>query len=403
MDIFSKITNENEQPEQPQFNLGGSDVDDSIMEQAAAQADAQQAMELLGKLVAEASSSNPEEDDSWKDEELWKLLQSFGENTSTKILKHLTPKISVHSLIGPSGPAGDTGKFHISPLSGANGGIIPPTTIPSSNSTTIVTAPDGEQYFTDGSGLFVNVKDVENTDSFGLDPKEVVKYNVVTVDESNNDKSQKAFIAEKDSDSPEIKIDIFIYEGQEILSVDFKGIFDSYTLLGQDVFDIKDICIIAKDTKKTVSCKFYTPKHDPSESNGSAPSSHYKFDTPPKYVSNCSSPIVMLAENTPNPSCKYTDSGSQYLCKSYVPETWEDHSTTVAIDSEKVYTLQSRRYGLGVMFWRVIKSDNDVDHEPIENLSLIKAIYESPGFNGFTPINPEEKPLDTYSQYVANV
>lgn len=383
MDIFSKITNENEQLEQPQFNFAGSDVDDSIMEQAAAQADAQHAMELLGKLVAETSSSDPQDD------ELWKLLTIIGENNT-------------QNLDGPSGPAGDTGQLH-SLLSGANGGIIPPTTIPSSNSTTIVTAPDGEQYFTDGSGLFVNVKDVENTDSFGLDPKEVVKYNVITVDESNNDKSQKAFIAEKDSDSPEIKIDIFIHEGQEILSVDLKGIFDTYTLLGQDVFDIKDICIIAKDTKKTVSCKFYTPKHDPSEPNGSAPSSHYKFDTLPKYVSNCSSPIVMLAENTPNPSCKYTDSGSQYLCKSYVPETWEDHSTTVAIDSEKAYTLQSRRYGLGVLFWRVIKSDNDVDHEPTENLSLIKAIYESQGFTGFTPINPEEKPLDTYSQYVANV
>ena len=397
MDIFSKITNE--QPEQSQFNFGGSDVDDSIMEQAAAQADAQHAMELLGKLVAEASSSNPVDDD------LWKLLQCFGEDPSTKTLKHLPGKISVHSLIGPSGPAGDTSQLH-SPLSGANGGTIPPTIIPSSNSTTIVTAPDGEQYFTDGSGLFVNVKDVENADSFALDPKDVVKYNVITVDESNNDKSQKAFIAEKDSDSPEINIDIFIHEGQEVLSVDFKTIFDTYTLLGQDVFDIKDICIVAKDPNKTVSCKFYTPKHDPSNPNGSEPSSNYKFDTLPKYSSNCSSPAVILAENTPNPSCKYANSGSQYMCKSYVPETWEDHSTAVAIakiDNQEVYTLQSRRQGLGVLFWRVIKSDNDVDHEPTENLSLIKDIYESQGFTGFTPINPEEKPLDTYSQYVANV
>ena len=399
MDIFSKITNENEQLEQSQLNLGGSDVDDSIMEQAAAQADTQTALELLGKLVAETSSSDPQDD------ELWKLLQFLGENPSTKTLKHLPPKISVHSLIGPSGPAGDTGQFH-SPLSGANGGIIPPTTIPSSNSTTIITAPDGEQYFTDGSGLFVNVKDVENPDSFGLDPKEFVKYSVITVDESNNDKSQKAFIAEKDSDSPEINIDIFIHEGQEVLSVDLKSIFDSYTLLGQDVFDIKDICIIAKDPNKTVSCKFYTPKHDPSEPNGSEPSSHYKFDTLPKYNSNCSSPTVILAENTPNPSCKYANSGSQYMCKSYIPETWEDHSTTVAIaqiDNQEVYTLQSRRHGLGILFWRVIKSDNEVVQEPTENLSLIKAIYESQGFTGFTPINPEEKPLDTYSQYVASV
>jgi hypothetical protein len=399
MDIFSKITNENEQLEQSQFNLGGSDVDDSIMEQAAAQADTQAALELLGKLVAETSSSDPQDD------ELWKLLQSFGENPSTKTLKHLPPKISVHSLIGPSGPAGDISQFH-SPLSGANGGIIPPTTIPSSNSTTIITAPDGEQYFTDGSGLFVNVKDVENADSFGLDPKEFVKYSVITVDESNNDKSQKAFIAEKSSNSPEINIDIFIHEGQEVLSVDLKSIFDSYTLLGQDVFDIKDICIIAKDPNKTVSCKFYTPKHDPSEPNGSEPSSHYKFDTLPKYNSNCSSPTVILAENTPNPSCKYANSGSQYMCKSYIPETWEDHSTTVAIaqiDNQEVYTLQSRRHGLGILFWRVIKSDNEVVQEPTENLSLIKAIYESQGFTGFTPINPEEKPLDTYSQYVASV
>jgi len=389
MDIFSKITNENQQPEQPQFNFAGSDVDDSIMGQAAAQMDTQAALELLGKLAFQASSSDPQDD------ELWKLLTIIGENNTghTQISILQNPD-------GQSGPAGDTGQINISSI-GANGG-----TIPSSNSTTIITAPDGEQYFTDGSGLFVNVKDVKNTDSFGLDPKEVVKYNVITVDESNNDKSQKAFIAEKDSDSPEIKIDIFIYEGQEILSVDLKGIFDKYTLLGQDVFDIKDICIIAKDPNKTVSCKFYTPKHDPSEPNGSAPSSHYKFDTLPKYVSNCSSPIVMLAENTPNPSCKYTDSGSQYLCKSYVPETWEDHSTTVVIaqiDSQEVYTLQSRRYGLGVLFWRVIKSDNDVDHEPTENLNLIKAIYESQGFSGFTHINPEEKPLDTYSQYVASV
>ncbi len=389
MDIFSKITNE--QPEQSQFNFGGSDVDESIMGQEEAQADAQHAMELLGKLVAEASSGNPVDDD------LWKLLQSFGENSSTKTLKHLPPKISVHSLIGPSGPAGDTSQFHSS-LSGANGGVIPPTIISSSNSTTIVTAPDGEQYFTDGSGLFVNVKDVENADSFALDPKEIVKYNVITVDESNNDKSQKAFIAEKDSDSPEIKIDIFIYEGQEILSVDFKTIFDSYTLLGQDVFDIGTICHIAKDPNKIVSCKFYTSQHSPSESNELVPSSHYKFDTLPKYKSNCSSPLVILAENNPNPGCKYAASGSQYMCKSYTPETWEDHSTSTAVDSGEVYTLQSRRQGQGILFWRVIKSNNDVDQGPTEDLSFIKT-----GFTGFIPINPEEKPLDTYSQYVASV
>ncbi len=277
---------------------------------------------------------------------------------------------------------------------------------------TLVQGPDGEQYYTDNKGLFVNVKDMNIGDnaptSISASPEEIVEVSYVKCDDP---KSAGVDVTWND-DNTKILATINYPEGFHVNGVNRKYIFEYFTLLGAERIRLQEACDVSYSVEKIPTCSFYTAQQNDTDPQ---PSSYYKFDRPSKLRGSCSSELVIKNSGNQNPGCMFD--GKMHLgashCDFYAQEEWKTEFSTTGVDGKEVL-IQHRRYGLGHLRWRAIPVESqeiiafsNIDEKDPEGSfwSLIELAKDSIGeLVEVSNTEPEALPQDkVYTHYVANV
>lgn len=286
-----------------------------------------------------------------------------------------------------------------------------------SNNTQIVTGPDGEKYFTDGSGLFINVNDVEGDNAFVLPAHDCFsEIREITVPENHS--LSGAAVVNVDDDE-KLVLEIYLPKGQKAKHINYKYIVDSFTLTGKNIFDVNDICLaIETDENLQSTCEYFTASKSIAVNFLTAPSRHYAFDRESNLQNTCSCPSVIKSKNLPNPPCSWK---TQKECPHYSAETWEPMEVSISSITDadennlcgKNLEIQSKRIGFGHIIYRLLDLDTGetvletpYDNESkektydifIDSLSSIGVMEILPSFK--TAEIPEDK---VYTQYVANI
>lgn len=270
---------------------------------------------------------------------------------------------------------------------------------------TIVEGPDGEKYYTDHKGLFINVKDVdtEKQKAVLMLPEEAVE---IVMMEAETAKESGAF-AVWNEDKDKLIVTFKVPEGFSVSNIKKKFIFDHFTLLDTDQFTLTEVSTVGSSLQDIPTCKFYTAKQSLPEF---IPSPEYKFDRPSKFRGSCSNEFVVKNSTDVNPSCPYDmNDKATVLCPVFEQSQWEDVFTGDSLEGKEIIT-QSRRYGLGHLNWRAINHETSeivwTAENPGNNLeSLLDSLT---GFvNELTPVenSPEDPtPQDkVYTYHVANI
>jgi hypothetical protein len=286
-----------------------------------------------------------------------------------------------------------------------------------SNETQIITGPDGEKYFTDGSGLFININDVEGDNAFVLPAHDCFsEIREITVPE---DHSLCGAAVVNFDDNEKLVLEIYLPKGQKAKHINHNYIVDSFTLAGKSVFDVSDICLaIETDENLQSTCEYFTASKSVAVNFLTAPSRHYAFDRESNLQNTCACPSVIKAKNLPNPPCLWE---TQKECPHYSAETWEpiDLSISIIADSDennlygKNLEIQSKRIGFGHIIYRLLDLDTSetVLETPYDNETKEKTydiFLDSLNSIGITEILPSFKTAEipegkVYTQYVANI
>ena len=248
-------------------------------------------------------------------------------------------------------------------------------TLPSfSSSTQIVTGPDGEKYFTDGSGLFINVNDVEGNNAFVLPAHDCFSEirDIIVPEEHSLSGSAVVNV----DDNEKLVLEIYLPKGQKAKHINYAYIVDCFTLTGKDVFDVNDICAaIEVDGNLKPTCEYFTASKPVSVELVTTQSSHYTFDRESKLQHSCACPSVKKEKNSLNPPCSWEN---QKNCSHYSPETWTpmqlsvssvecaDEASDLPIQDLEI---QSMRIGFGHMVYRLIDLST--------NTVLVESLYDN--------------------------
>lgn len=266
----------------------------------------------------------------------------------------------------------------------------------------IINGPDGEQYFVDSTGLFINVKDVSE-DTFIPNHQSSDIVEIVFNTKVDHDKS--GINVSWNDDKTKIIATVNVPEGIEIKSVNKKHIFEYFTLLEIDNFLLKAACSIEYITNDTPTCIFYTAKGDVENVK---PSAYYKFSQPSKVSSICSNELIIKDAGAVNPRCLYESNlGQSVNCKHYAGSKWETEFTS----QDDLIAIQSKRYGVGRIRWRAIEIETQEEimivsntensqeafRDLLDQIDIVGELIPSQG-NKLSPL-PQEK---VYTQHVTN-
>lgn len=265
-----------------------------------------------------------------------------------KELENVIISSIAHLSSGPVGPVIADSSYSAS--SGENGPSHPGV----NGSYSIVVGPDGEKYYVDNTGLFINVNDIKNPEelkNLSSSPENIVE---VVIKENANISLSGISVAWGD-DKEKIIATINVPEGMNIDHVNTKYIFEYFTMLGVKNLNIHDACTVSYSLNDTPTCSFYTAKINETQLE---PSRHYRFDRPSKYNGTCSNELVIKSNNSLNPVCMYDmNFKSSIRCDNYQTDNWETKYTTTSIEGRKIL-IQSRRYAHGHMNWRAIDDED---------------------------------------------
>lgn len=357
--------------------------------------------ESIIKIVGET------EDNATLIESLKKLLGplNLDEESLSQVIISALPKIPTTGPQGASGPQGVIGLPL--PSTGPQGPIQPPINegyiVHDPSKYVIVNGPDGEQYYTDNTGLFINVKDVKVKAGYAeqMPAESIVQ---IVARDSVDGKGVGVEVCWNEDDT-KIIATVTVPEGVSVESVNKKSIFEHFTLLEVDSFSLSEVCTLTYSTDDMPTCLFYTAKA--SEEN-LVPSSFYRFDRPSKFHSSCSNELVVKESADTNPSCMY-DSSSKgtFTCPKFIQNSWEDSFLTQDKEGKNV-VIQSRRYGLGHLKWRAVEQlSNEVVAESNGKEGFDSFVSSIDEFLGeLTEINTTKQETLTqdkvYTNHVAN-
>ena len=295
-------------------------------------------------------------------------------------------------------------------VEGPQGPILPPIhdnyIVHDPSNYVMVTGPDGEQYYTDNHGLFINVKDAKLKAGYDNKPQmsaeDVVE---VIIGDANSAKEVGVSVCWNE-DNSKILATVNVPEGISVQNVNKKSIFEHFTLLEVDSFSLSEVCEITYSINDIPTCLFYTAK---AVEQNLSPSPYYKFDRPSKFHGSCSNELVVKESADSNPSCVFDmNPKATFACKNFVQSPWEDAYLTSDNEGKDI-VLQSRRYGIGELKWRAIEKDsNEVvatssDQQGFED--FVKSISEFLGELTEVVANKQE-PLTqdkVYTHHVANI
>jgi len=231
---------------------------------------------------------------------------------------------------------------------GPTGAPSPVVSLGNNGGYQIVNGPDGEQYYVDNTGLFINVKDTDGPPNQNVAPFE----EIVEVSFTHNIPSQESGVfCEWDENHTKILVDVKIPEGLQIERINKKHIFEYFSLLDVNSFKLREVCEVQYDTNKIPTCVFYTAKENTVRFE---PSPHYKFNRPSKYRASCSNELLAKNSSNSNPLCTYDKNfGQSVHCPMYSESPWETRFLT----NEKNIVVQSRRYNFGQLNWRIINTE----------------------------------------------
>lgn len=364
------------------------------------------------------NADNAEQEPVWVEEGSDEGIEDGPKNAAHQKDKE-TPEIS-HTVFGLLSKFAPDGNYNWK-LLGSDNGIVkddvdsPLTGVPVlsfSSKEQIVTGPDGEKYYTDGTGLFVNVKDMDTNSAFLIEPEESFENTRHVVVPKYHSMEGKVVVSVNENDK--LDLEYYLPQGHTAGGWFYKNILDLYSLTGQDTFDILDVCVFVDVDKNVIpTCEYFTASESVFISISGSESRHYAFDSLSKKSNSCSCPSVKKKQNLSNPSCRFTN---QSTCSHYIAEEWEKIplSFVGSIDDYRVDQLeaQTMRIGLGHNIYRLIDLDtNAVIVESLYGDETKEKTYEifldsllSLGLSEiveYTPVIgiPEDK---VYTQYVAN-
>lgn len=345
------------------------------------------------------------------------------------VLDQYLHKSSITGATGPTGaPEGPLGLTH-SGMLGANGPAEPITSgkpaygilkefldkmikdmsdsepQPLQFENNIVEGPDGEKYYVDGTGMFINVKDVDN--SFILNPETSLEYEIHYIKAEENLSKLNKVELRWNEDQTTVLADIYLIEGVQVDSIDKKYLFEHFTLLGANELDARSAVKVTGDKTNVPTCMYFSEKQSLSEKYNLEPSEFYQFDRPSKTVSCCSHP--QLQDSSAGAIAPCISRSAQYYCPQYSPESW---STEYITKNQEVQVfINKRRYGLGSPAWIAVNAENDeviIDRneeaKEKEFELLVSELVDAMGFE--TPVKfipTKSLPLEeVYTHYVSN-